>query len=53
MSNLVEVGDDFVQQPQAFHPLIISVQFDVKFMIICDAREDNAHSMVRLMVQIL
>lgn len=36
LQHLIEVGNDFVQQPQAFHSHIVPVQLDVEIIKVWD-----------------
>jgi len=47
---LVEVGDDLVQQPQTLDTLVVGLQFDVKFGEVRYGREHDAHAVALLVV---
>lgn len=50
---LVEVGDDLVQQPQTLHALVVGFQLDVKLGEVRYGREHYAHAVALLVVQFL
>lgn len=50
---LIKVGDNFIEQSQTLDALIISVQLNVKLHKVGYGGEADAHSVVRLMVEIL
>lgn len=52
-SNLVKISDDLVKQPQTLHALVVSIELHVKLVVVSDGREHHAHTLIRLVVQVL
>ncbi len=50
---LIKVGDNLIEQSQTLDALIISVQLNVKLHKVGYGGKTDAHSVVRLMVEIL
>lgn len=50
---LVEVGNDLVQQPQTLHALVVRLQLHVKLGEIRYGREHYAHAVALLVIQFL
>lgn len=50
---LIEVGDNLVQQSQALHALVVALQFHVELGEVGNAGEQNAHRIALLVVKIL
>lgn len=51
--NLVEVGDDLVQQAQTLQPLLVDVALCVEDFEVRHGREHDTHAVVGLMVPVL
>lgn len=52
-SHLVKVSDDFVEQPQALHSLVVHLGLGIKVGEARDGCEHHAHGVVGLRVQLL
>lgn len=52
-NNLIEVANDFVQQPQAFQALLVHVGLVVEFLVVGYGREHHRHTRVALVVQVI
>lgn len=50
---LVKVGDDLVEQPEAFHTLVVEVELHVELVEVGDAGEEHAHAGVGVAVEFL
>ncbi len=50
---IIEVGDDLVQEPQALDALVVEVQLHVELVEVGDGGEEDADTGVRLAVQFL
>lgn len=50
---IVKVGYDFVQQPQAFDTLVVAIQLRVEFVIIRDGSEHYSYARVALVIEFL
>ena len=53
LKNLVEVGDNLVEQPQALDPLVVGLELDVEFREVGNRGEDDAATVTLLVVQLL
>ena len=51
--NLVEVGDNLVEQPQALDPLVVGLELDVELREVGNRGEDDAATVTLLVVQLL
>lgn len=52
-TDLVEIGDDLVEETQALHAHVVSVQLDVEVVEVGNGGEEHADLGVRLVIQIL
>lgn len=50
---LVEVGNDFVQQPQTLHALVVCLELHVELGKVRYGREHYAHAVALLVIQFL
>ena len=53
LQNLVEVGNNLVEQPQALDPLVVGLELDVEFGEVGNRGEDDAATVTLLVVQLL
>ena len=53
LKNLVEVGNNLVEQPQALDPLVVGLELDVEFGEVGNRGEDDAATVTLLVVQLL
>lgn len=51
--DLVEVGDDLVEQAEALDTLVVALQLHVELGEVRDGREHDAHGLALLVVQLL
>lgn len=51
--HLVEVGNDLVEEAQALHPHVVTVQLDVEVVEVGDGGKHDPHLRVGLVVQVL
>lgn len=50
---IIKVGDDLIQQPQAFQALLVDIRFRVELFEIRDGGKHDADAVVGLVVQVL
>lgn len=50
---LIEIGNNLVEQPQAFDALVVALQFHVELGEVWYAGEEDAHGVALLVVKIL
>ena len=51
--HLIEICNDFIQQSQTFHPLVIAFQLHVKLGEVCDGGKHHAHIGAVIVVKLL
>lgn len=52
-TDLIEIGDDLIEEAQALHAHVVSVQLDVEVVEVGNGGEEHADLRVRLIIQVL
>lgn len=52
-THLIKISDDLIKQTETLHALVVAVQLHVELVVVGDGGEDDAHALVRLVVQVL